>query len=85
MLIASYEAKKAELQERLKVVEPLAGIDPESAVDRLAEKCEIHQGDRYIDNRNAYLNGFRDGAAAGLNQAPSRPTSPPCKYCGGTG
>lgn len=62
-----FDAERAELQERREAMKPLAGIDLESAADRLMEKCEAYRGDWYIDNRNAYLNGFRDGAEAGLN------------------
>ncbi|HED1419998.1 TPA: hypothetical protein R4S64_001981 [Kluyvera georgiana] len=61
------EAAACELQERREAMKPLAGIDLESAVDRLAENCNNIQGAWCSDKRSAYYSGFRDGAAIGLN------------------
>ena len=61
------DAERAELQERREAMKPLAGIDLESAVDRLAENCNSIQGAWCSDKRSAYYSGFRDGAAIGLN------------------
>ena len=60
-------AMAREIQERREAMKPLAGIDLESAVDRLAENCNSIQGVWCSDKRSAYYSGFRDGAAIGLN------------------
>lgn len=60
-------AADAEFKKRREAMKPLAGIDLESAVDRLAENCNSIQGVWCSDKRSAYYSGFRDGAAIGLN------------------
>lgn len=58
-----------ELRARRIAAEPLVGIDMESAVGRLAEKRDRTQGAMSPCEQNAYYDGFRDGAEAGLSAA----------------